>query len=572
MRRLKYFIFVILFSMCCLGAYFLAVTMQENQKQKSDIKNILVNQTGKIHEQEAPAKSDFEVTAVLNDGSRNIITDYNFAIHDDKTVYIEKDGILRKLTVEYIPVYSLEAFYSVPFYEGSAFDVSNVFVTATYADGYKKQITVNEESVKWNKENNTAEISTEFGQTELKMNPIQATHVTAEYIDQVHAGDSLKKSNFRVIRYYRDGKTREMTDFTVSDLGPINQKTDVIVTTDLGETNVAIEPIAVDSVHPVLNKPPKTGDALNISALTCVYQDGYVKTLSSSDIDFITQIDKELSGGENTYKLNLYGKQYSFSVNAKLTSNVEDAKKYLKEEADSSLYTHITDNIFVTINEKTTDLYHYYLAHIIINDPSQLQSEMSYNSYGGQRELPTDAAKRLNWVIGVNGSNFDYATGRPTYAGAVIKNRQVMEGTQTNGMEICLMSNGVLFSPDAGVDPYKLVLSDVTDSWSCGDTLLIDDGKAVNVGIQSYQFRYPRTAVGMVQPCEYYLLVSGTHDYKGGMSYDEVRDTLMSHGCTFGKCMDGGGSSSLVFEGKLINNPAVNNEERAVSDFLFFTE
>ena len=55
------------------------------------------------------------------------------------------------------------------------------------------------------------------------------------------------------------------------------------------------------------------------------------------------------------------------------------------------------------------------------------------------------------------------------------------------------------------------------------------------------------------------------------MTYDEIRSTLMSRDCGFGKCLDGGGSSSLVFEKQLLNNPAAGSE-RPVTDFLYFTE
>ena len=55
------------------------------------------------------------------------------------------------------------------------------------------------------------------------------------------------------------------------------------------------------------------------------------------------------------------------------------------------------------------------------------------------------------------------------------------------------------------------------------------------------------------------------------MTYTEVRDVLLENGCTFGKCMDGGGSSTLVFEGDIVNTPA-SDGERPASDFLYFIE
>ena len=56
------------------------------------------------------------------------------------------------------------------------------------------------------------------------------------------------------------------------------------------------------------------------------------------------------------------------------------------------------------------------------------------------------------------------------------------------------------------------------------------------------------------------------------MTYDEIRSVLLQFGCTFGKCADGGGSSTLVFEGDVLNSPAENDTERPVADFLYFVD
>ena len=77
----------------------------------------------------------------------------------------------------------------------------------------------------------------------------------------------------------------------------------------------------------------------------------------------------------------------------------------------------------------------------------------------------------------------------------------------------------------------------------------------------------------MVEPGEYYLITAGSGHYKGGMTYNEVLDVLLVHGCTYGKCMDGGSFSMLVFEYKVINVLAEESgRERAVEDFLYFSD
>lgn len=73
----------------------------------------------------------------------------------------------------------------------------------------------------------------------------------------------------------------------------------------------------------------------------------------------------------------------------------------------------------------------------------------------------------------------------------------------------------------------------------------------------------------MVQPGEYYMITAGTAQYKNGLSFAELQSIFANLGCTYARSMDGGGSSSLVVNGKLLNTPA-QYDERPVVDFLSF--
>lgn len=93
---------------------------------------------------------------------------------------------------------------------------------------------------------------------------------------------------------------------------------------------------------------------------------------------------------------------------------------------------------------------------------------------------------------------------------------------------------------------------------------------SVNHGSKTILTRYyNRTAIGMVQPGEYYMITAGTAQYKNGLSFAELQSIFANLGCTYARSMDGGGSSSLVVNGKLLNTPA-QYDERPVVDFLSF--
>ena len=53
-----------------------------------------------------------------------------------------------------------------------------------------------------------------------------------------------------------------------------------------------------------------------------------------------------------------------------------------------------------------------------------------------------------------------------------------------------------------------------------------------------------------------------------GLTYLECGQYLQTKGCTFTLPLDGGGSSTMVFEGEVLN--AEKGHERAVVDFVYF--
>ena len=462
------------------------------------------------------------------------------------------------LHIPIIHVVSVEA-TAPDIHEGEK--LKNVTVTGIYEDG--KRLPIKEYEL----DGHT--VKTAYGDAEVQVNVIPVDRIEATYEKDILVGYPPEKEGFLVKKVFHDGYTELIHDFDF-DADVIEEDSVVRVTYGNYTVPVEIVPVKIVSATPLGRTNHKSGKKPGITGVVIVYENGYSRELGLDEVEFLDDIDEKMLPGENVYHFQYLGGTYSILVHANTTTFVEDAVKYFKKEVANADYKYISDSIFVTITSHKTANSFYYLSHIVINDPSQIRSGLSHDTYGGEREKPTDAAKRLGWVIGTNGSNFSYETGRPVYAGTCIKNRQVMEPGTTNGLEICLMSNGVLFSPEMFVDPYKLIASGVTDTWSCGDTLLVIDGENVNVGDANEDYRYPRTAIGMVQPCEYYLITAGTTGYAMGLTYREIRDILLEHDCTFGKCMDGGGSSSLVFQGKLINTPVTT--ERPVVDFLYFVE
>ena len=83
----------------------------------------------------------------------------------------------------------------------------------------------------------------------------------------------------------------------------------------------------------------------------------------------------------------------------------------------------------------------------------------------------------------------------------------------------------------------------------------------------------PRTAIGQVSALHYIVIVSdGRTSQSDGLTLYALATLMKDRGCTVAYNLDGGGSSTLWFNGEVINNPTDGRSdgERKVSDIVYF--
>ena len=82
----------------------------------------------------------------------------------------------------------------------------------------------------------------------------------------------------------------------------------------------------------------------------------------------------------------------------------------------------------------------------------------------------------------------------------------------------------------------------------------------------------PRTAIGIIDENHYIIVVSdGRTSESEGLSLYQLAEVMKSYGVKTAYNLDGGGSSTLYFNGQVINKPTTNGtiSERAVSDIVY---
>ena len=83
----------------------------------------------------------------------------------------------------------------------------------------------------------------------------------------------------------------------------------------------------------------------------------------------------------------------------------------------------------------------------------------------------------------------------------------------------------------------------------------------------------PRTAIGYINDNTLVFVVSdGRTNESEGLSLYQLATFMKNLGVKSAYNLDGGGSSTMVFQGKVINNPTTNGRnisERSVSDIVY---
>jgi exopolysaccharide biosynthesis protein len=100
----------------------------------------------------------------------------------------------------------------------------------------------------------------------------------------------------------------------------------------------------------------------------------------------------------------------------------------------------------------------------------------------------------------------------------------------------------------------------------------IDKGEVDNnFGLRSIQGNNPRTGVGIIGANHFvFVVVDGrSSGYSRGVTMTEFAQIFKDLGATVAYNLDGGGSSTMYFNGELVNNPQGRGDERAISDILY---
>ncbi len=273
---------------------------------------------------------------------------------------------------------------------------------------------------------------------------------------------------------------------------------------------------------------------------------------------------------------------YSMLKTFVLSESITTVKANTTSSSTSTTATNVStsdtsysdDNIFITLTEKTVSNTQVYIADITVSSAEYLKTALAQNTYGTNVTAKTSVtAANNNAILAVNG---DYYGANST--GYVIRNGVVYRDTvredSSNG-DLAIYKDGsfkIIYEDQVSAE--QLVKDGVVNLLAFGPSL-VENGEIVvdtNSEVGQSMSSNPRTAIGIIDENHYIIVVSdGRTSESQGLSLYELAEVMKSYGVKTAYNLDGGGSSTLYFNGQVINKPTTNGNisERAVSDIVY---
>jgi exopolysaccharide biosynthesis protein len=234
----------------------------------------------------------------------------------------------------------------------------------------------------------------------------------------------------------------------------------------------------------------------------------------------------------------------------------------------------------LTIEKVTTgtgsDTVSYVVADITAGDATMVRSAFAKDSFGTNIiDYPSSIAAAKNAVLAING---DYYGFRET--GIVVRNGVAYRDKGARqGLALYRDGSASLYDETA-TTAAALIDGGVFHTLSFGPGM-VADGRVVagidsveidtNFGNHSIQGTQPRTGIGMIEPGHFlWIVVDGrSSGYSRGVTLPEFAQLFVDRGARLAYNLDGGGSSTMVFNDALVNNPLGRGKERGTSDILY---
>lgn len=266
------------------------------------------------------------------------------------------------------------------------------------------------------------------------------------------------------------------------------------------------------------------------------------------------------------------------TISTVATTNTSSNTTQASQAAKTATITNSSykdENISIKLTETTVNHTQVYVADVTVSSSEYLKTAFAQNSFGTNVTAKTSVTAADNdAILAVNGDYYGANS-----SGYVIRNGVVYRDTvreNSNNGDLAIYKDGsfkIIYEDQISAD--QLVKDGVVNLLAFGPALVENGEIAVgkNQEVGQAMTSNPRTAIGIIDENHYIIVVSdGRTSESEGLSLYQLAEVMKSYGAKTAYNLDGGGSSTLYFNGQVINKPTTGGNkisERAVSDIVY---
>lgn len=222
--------------------------------------------------------------------------------------------------------------------------------------------------------------------------------------------------------------------------------------------------------------------------------------------------------------------------------------------------------------------YRGYIAKLKLYDPSAFKVVLAKDKLG-EKETTSQAVKRTGAMLGINGGGFYTETrnGKPygIHIGTTIINGKIVGKFNP-------------YPPDmffAGIDKSGNIIGGLYGDRFAKEKnlmklqprqgvtfvpILLQRGKKVAVPAKWKTTKQPRTIIGEYANGDIILIVvdGRRYNWSSGVTLERLQEKLLELGVKEAYNLDGGGSTSMVYQGEILNRPSDGKERPVVTNIV----
>ncbi|MCR5690572.1 MAG: phosphodiester glycosidase family protein [Clostridiales bacterium] len=252
-----------------------------------------------------------------------------------------------------------------------------------------------------------------------------------------------------------------------------------------------------------------------------------------------------------------------------------EAEEPAEPETDGAVYvgenSYVDGNVSITLTEYEEYGTTVYVADVTLGSAEYLKTAFANDVYGRNVTATTSSIAEANEaVLAINGDFYGSQE-----KGYVIRNGVVYRSSAKGAEVLCIYADGTMkVVNDRDYTADELVGTGVWQAFSFGPGLVENGDVSVdeNDEVGRAKASNPRTAIGLIDSNHFVFVVSdGRTDESEGLSLYELAKFMQSLGVKEAYNLDGGGSSTMYFNGEVVNNPTSGGKikEREVSDIVY---